>query len=298
MTNEVRMPIIRSPKEWPIFVWIVIIAGIFVVWTAWQSAGAGRAIREKQAEIDRWTEKIEEIIDQKKRDDANLLAENEALAIAKDREAQFRAQERARRIQAEQENRRLRLAREEAVVESIESIAAIDTTDDTELALANRDRLLALFPHRDQISVKLFGVDHVLDRKAAESVQEALQEVELNRFMLTNLNEENAGLIVINMGLDDSLASALREVDQHELTRIALEQSLAITNDLADARGVKNTLQEEQISNYKKRLFWGGAKDLAIEGGVAATAIAVGGRDGALVAAGIGAQRLIRIILR
>ncbi len=298
MTNEVRMPIVRSPKEWPIFVWIVIIAGIFVVWTAWQSAGAGRAIREKQAEIDLWTEKIEEIIDQKKRDDANLLAENEALAIAKDREAQFRAQERTRRIQAEQENRRLRTARDEAVVESIESIAAIDTTDDTELALANRDRLLALFPHRDQISVKLFGVDHVLDREAAESVQEALQEVELNRFMLTNLNDENAGLMEINVGLDASLASALREVDQHELTRLALVESLTITNELADARGIKNTLQEEQIANYKKRLIWGGVKDLAIEGGLAATAVAVGGRDGALVAAGIGAQRLIRIILR
>jgi len=298
MTNEVRMPIVRSPREWPIFVWIIIIAGIFVVWTAWQSAGAGRAIREKQAEIDLWTEKIEEIIDQKKRDDANLLAENEALAIAKDREAQFRAQERTRRIQAEQENRRLRTARDEAVVESVESIAAIDTTDDTDLALANRDRLLALFPHRDQISVKLFGVDHVLDREAAESVQEALQEVELNRFMLTNLNEENAGLIVINEGLDASLASALREVDQHELTRLALVESLTITNELADARGVKNTLQEEQIANYKKRLIWGGAKDLAIEGGLAATAVAIGGRDGALVAAGIGAQRLIRIILR
>lgn len=298
MTNEVRMPIVRSPKEWPIFVWIVIIAGIFVVWTAWQSAGAGRAIREKQAEIDLWTEKIEEIIDQKKRDDANLEAENEALAIAKDREAQFRAQERTRRIQAEQENRRLRTARDEAVVESIESIAAIDSTADTELALANRDRLLALFPHRDQISVKLFGVDHVLDREAAESVQEALQEVELNRFMLTNLNEENAGLIVINEGLDASLASALREVDQHELTRLALVESLTITNELADARGIKNTLQEEQIANYKKRLIWGGVKDLAIEGGLAATAVAVGGRDGALVAAGIGAQRLIRIILR
>ncbi len=298
MTNEVRMPIVRSPREWPIFVWIVIIAGIFVVWTAWQSAGAGRAIREKQAEIDLWTEKIEEIIDQKKRDDANLLAENEALAIAKDREAQFRAQERTRRIQAEQENRRLRTARDEAVVESIESIAAIDSTADTELALANRDRLLALFPHRDQISVKLFGVDHVLDREAAESVQEALQEVELNRFMLTNLNEENAGLIVINEGLDASLASALREVDQHELTRLALVESLTITNELADARGIKNTLQEEQIANYKKRLIWGGVKDLAIEGGLAATAVAVGGRDGALVAAGIGAQRLIRIILR
>ena len=298
MTNEVRMPIVRSPREWPIFVWIVIIAGIFVVWTAWQSAGAGRAIREKQAEIDLWTEKIEEIIDQKKRDDANLEAENEALAIAKDREAQFRAQERTRRIQAEQENRRLRTARDEAVVESIESIAAIDSTADTELALANRDRLLALFPHRDQISVKLFGVDHVLDREAAESVQEALQEVELNRFMLTNLNEENAGLIVINEGLDASLASALREVDQHELTRLALVESLTITNELADARGIKNTLQEEQIANYKKRLIWGGVKDLAIEGGLAATAVAVGGRDGALVAAGIGAQRLIRIILR
>ena len=298
MTNEVRMPIVRSPKEWPIFVWIVIIAGIFVVWTAWQSAGAGRAIREKQAEIDLWTEKIEEIIDQKKRDDANLEAENEALAIAKDREAQFRAQERTRRIQAEQENRRLRTARAEAVVESVESIAAIDTTDDTELALANRERLLALFPHRDQISVKLFGVDHVLDREAAESVQEALQEVELNRFMMTNLNGENAGLIEINEGLAASLASALREVDQHELTRLALVESLTITNELADARGIKNTLQEEQIANYKKRLIWGGVKDLAIEGGLAATAVAVGGRDGALVAAGIGAQRLIRIILR
>ncbi len=298
MTNEVRMPIVRSPKEWPIFVWVVIAAGIFVLWTAWNSAAAGKAIREKQAEIDRWTEKIEEIVDKKKRDDANLLAENEALAIAKDREAQFRAQERTRRIQAEQENRRLRTAREEAVIESVESIAAIETTADSELALANRDRLLALFPHRDQISVKLFGVDHVFDREASESVQEALQEVELNRFMLTNLNDENAGLIVINKGLDDSLASALREIDQHELTRIALEQSLATTNELADARGVKNTLQEEQIANYKKRLFWGGAKDLAIEGGVAATAVAIGGRDGALVAAGIGAQRLIRIILR
>jgi len=119
MTNELRMPIVRSPKEWPVFVWIVIIAGIFVLWTAWQSAGANQAIREKQAEIDLWTEKIEEIIDQKKRDDANLLAENEALAIAKDREAQFRAQERTRRIQAEQENRRLRTARDEAVVESL-----------------------------------------------------------------------------------------------------------------------------------------------------------------------------------
>jgi hypothetical protein len=292
------MPIVRSPKEWPIFVWVVIIVGIFVVWTAWQSAGANRAIRGKQAEIDLWTEKIEEIIDKKKRDDANLLAENKALAIAKDREAQFRAQERTRRIQAEQENRRLRTAREEAVVESVESIAAIDTTDDSELALVNRARLLSLFPHRDQISVKLFGVDHVFDRKAAESVQEALQEVELNRFMMTNLNDENAGLIVINTGLDASLASALREVDQHELTRLALEQSLAITNDLADARGAKNTLQEEQINNYKKRLFWGGAKDLAIEGGIAATAVTIGGRDGALIAAGIGAQRLIRIILR
>jgi hypothetical protein len=298
MTNEVRMPIVRSPREWPIFVWIIIIAGIFVVWTAWQSAGAGRDIREKQAEIDLWTEKIEEIVDKKKRDDANLIAENEALAIAKDREAQFRAQERTRRIQAEQENRRLRTARDEAVVESIESIAAIDSTEDTDLALANRDRLLALFPHRDQISVKLFGVDHVLDREAAESVQEALQEVELNRFMMTNLNEENEGLILINVGLDASLASALREVDQHELTRLALVESLTITNELAEARGVKNTLQEEQISNYKKRLIWGGVKDLAIEGGLAATAVAVGGRDGALVAAGIGAQRLIRIILR
>jgi hypothetical protein len=298
MTNEVRMPIVRSPREWPIFVWIIIIAGIFVVWTAWQSAGANRDIREKQAEIDLWTEKIGEIIDQKKRDDANLLAENEALAIAKDREAQFRAQERTRRIQAEQENRRLRTARDEAVVESIESIAAIDSTADTELALANRERLLALFPHRDQISVKLFGVDHVLDREAAESVQEALQEVELNRFMLTNLNDENAGLMEINEGLDASLASALREVDQHELTRLALVESLTITNELADARGVKNTLQEEQIANYKKRLIWGGVKDLAIEGGLAATAVAIGGRDGALVAAGIGAQRLIRIILR
>ena len=298
MTNEVRMPIVRSPKEWPIFVWVVIAAGIFVLWTAWQSAAAGKAIQEKQAEIDRWTEKIEEIVDKKKRDDANLEAENEALAIAKDREAQFRAQERTRRIEAEQENRRLRLAREEAVIESVESIAAIDTTEDSDLALANRDKLLALFPHRDQISVKLFGVDHVLDREAAESVQEALQEVELNRFMLTNLNEEIAGKDEINEGLEASLASALREVDQHELTRIALEQSLATTNDLADARGVKNTLQEEQIANYKKRLFWGGAKDLAIEGGVAATAVAIGGRDGALIAAGIGAQRLIRIILR
>jgi len=262
MTNEVRMPIVRSPKEWPIFVWVVIAAGIFVLWTAWQSAAAGKAIQEKQAEIDRWTEKIEEIVDKKKRDDANLEAENEALAIAKDREAQFRAQERTRRIEAEQENRRLRLAREEAVIESVESIAAIDTTEDSDLALANRDKLLALFPHRDQISVKLFGVDHVLDREAAESVQEALQEVELNRFMLTNLNEEIAGKDEINEGLEASLASALREVDQHELTRIALEQSLATTNDLADARGVKNTLQEEQIANYKKRLFWGGAKDL------------------------------------
>jgi len=298
MTNEVRMPIVRSPREWPIFVWIIIIAGIFVVWTAWQSAGANSAIREKQAEIDLWTEKIAEIIDQKNRDDANLLAENEALAIAKDREAQFRAQERTRRIQAEQENRRLRTARDEAVVESIESIAAIDSTEDTDLALANRDRLLALFPHRDQILVKLFGVDHVFDREAAESVQEALQEVELNRFMLTNLNDENAGLMEINETLDASLASALREVDQHELTRLALVESLTITNELAEARGLKNILQEEQIANYKKRMIWGSVKDLAIEGGLAATAVAIGGRDGALVAAGIGAQRLIRIILR
>jgi len=116
--------------------------------------------------------------------------------------------------------------------------------------------------------------------------------------MLTNLNDENAGLMEINETLDASLASALREVDQHELTRLALVESLTITNELADARGVKNTLQEEQITNYKKRLIWGGAKDLAIEGGLAATAVAIGGRDGALVAAGIGAQRLIRIILR
>lgn len=298
MTNEVRMPIVRSPKEWPILVWVIIAIGIFVVWTAWNNAAAGRAIREKQAEIDRWTEKIEEIIDQKERDDANLLAENEALAIAKDREAQFRAQERARRIQAEQENRRLRTAREEAMEDLEESVAAIETIEDSTLAVANKDRLLALFPHREQISVKLFGVDHVFDREAAESVQEALQEVEVNRFVITNLNQENNGLMEINETLDASLASALREVDQHEATRLALEASLATTNELAEARGVKNDLQEEQIANYKKRLFWGGAKDLAIEGGVAATAVAIGGRDGALIAAGIGTQRLIRIILR